>query len=522
MSEPLPPAGAAPADPAPEPTPGAPVSGRALSYFPTEAADGADHSYRSLSLMALLGFTIGAVYAAIIILMAIVGFFAGKPLIVATWVSLIPLAAALMCWFARVQIRRSEGTLAGAGLATWGLFLSVFVAVGYLAYSSAVYFAIRQQAQRFATDWFKALKDDRADQAGFYTLEPLKRSGLTTNDPNLSQQVEIRSGMLDDPRNPRSLINSLKQMIWVRLLEQGGAETTIEPRGVSDWSYVRGGYEVKLNYNVRNPNADFDMILVVHGSEAPHQEFQGRQWYVDWRASGFSNMDQPVRYTQKGQALIAAAQPTGVFMREWLGKLMQRDKFEAFLETLPEEERMAILKKIPEGEKEKVAQAYRRAEILGALGAGPVAVASVLDPSLLPRYRRFVEGGLVELDHKRFSGDSTLEKDLLSEVQGMFSDRPVVPPVQPMPGQSMPQMQQKGDVVQVHYDIGLSGQARFSAEAVLTIEAETKGQEQAGAPPRLRVAGLRVVSGNKVSERPGDKVNERPGDVAPPLPRPRP
>src|SRR5262245_52525873 len=112
MSEPLPPAGTAPANPAPEPTPGAPASGRALSYFPTEAADGADHSYRSLSLMALLGFTVGAVYAAIIILMAIVGFFAGKPLLVGTLVGLIPLGAALLCLFARIQIRRSEGTLA--------------------------------------------------------------------------------------------------------------------------------------------------------------------------------------------------------------------------------------------------------------------------------------------------------------------------------------------------------------------------------------------------------------------------
>src|SRR5262245_43288299 len=137
----------------------------ALRYFSAEMPP-AEESYRALSLLALAGFGLGAVYALSLIVLALVSFFARKPLFLSGLSFLVPVLAVVLCVLASVRIRRSEGTLAGASLVHWGLVLSLLVGLGYGAYRAGMYFAIKQQAQRFTERWLELLREGDMARAG--------------------------------------------------------------------------------------------------------------------------------------------------------------------------------------------------------------------------------------------------------------------------------------------------------------------------------------------------------------------
>ena len=76
--------------------------------------DKAPKSYSSLSLLALGGLAVAVGYAAVVLVGAAVALFYRMPWILPTWSLAVPLAAVVLCWAARVQIRNSEGALTGA------------------------------------------------------------------------------------------------------------------------------------------------------------------------------------------------------------------------------------------------------------------------------------------------------------------------------------------------------------------------------------------------------------------------
>src|SRR5205085_7460486 len=98
------------------------------------------------------------------------------------WAVLLPLTAAVLAWLARGRIRDSEGTLGGAALAAWGLGLSLFFGLTYVAYYAGAYVAVRQQAESFSRQWIELLAQDKLPQAFALTMPERDRPANPTRE----------------------------------------------------------------------------------------------------------------------------------------------------------------------------------------------------------------------------------------------------------------------------------------------------------------------------------------------------
>src|SRR5262249_31014972 len=100
-----------------ERAPGLPAPERPL---PPEPVDAPDQTYRALSVLALGGFSVSALYAVITLLLGVVALISRKPMTALGATLVVPVTAFLVCLLARFRIKSSEGTLAGGALASWG------------------------------------------------------------------------------------------------------------------------------------------------------------------------------------------------------------------------------------------------------------------------------------------------------------------------------------------------------------------------------------------------------------------
>src|SRR5437879_13425872 len=111
--------------------PASPLMSRLPDAPTPPLGDAAEQPYRSLAVLALVGFGMSALYAAISLLLALVALIARKPMPALDWTLLIPVIGFLLCLAARMHIAWSEGTLAGRALTGWGLVLSLLVCTAY-------------------------------------------------------------------------------------------------------------------------------------------------------------------------------------------------------------------------------------------------------------------------------------------------------------------------------------------------------------------------------------------------------
>jgi len=77
--------------------------------------------YRRVSGFAIAGLIVSAVFGLWVAISALVGFRSRSPVLLPIYVQMLPIAGAVLALIAMLLIRRSEGTLAGAKLATWAL-----------------------------------------------------------------------------------------------------------------------------------------------------------------------------------------------------------------------------------------------------------------------------------------------------------------------------------------------------------------------------------------------------------------
>jgi hypothetical protein len=457
-----------------EPLPQAEPAGR---VFPPDPTAPAEESYRSLSVLALLGFGLAALYAAIVLYMGAFALFSGKPLLLSGWTLLMPLAALAMCLLAGFQIRRSEGTLAGGALASWGWKLSLFVGLGYSAYYAAVYFAVRQQAEAFARDWLELLARGDLEKAAFRTLPPLRRYNLREDDPDLGRIIDMRSGGGRDPSGASSFLQTMRGQPFVRLLLQSGSGVEIEAQGVQAWSFEKGGYAVSVAFHIKTPEVEFPAVVTVHGSEAPNKEYEGRWWNVDIDRTNW--VENEAKATELGRHLSQATQDALEFLRLWVGKLRE-DKIAAFADTLPPEQRP---------------QAVRTLKVSRVLLLPP-------DPSLWDRFRRFVAGEMVRADEKTRLSPADRETAVAAARRRFEQRNEPVAAFAPRP-RSMPERQRDGNALTLGFDHQF-GDDRGLMMIVLVLEVTGDAGLLDGkaVKPNWRVSGVRVVSVIRGEQRP--------------------
>jgi hypothetical protein len=348
-------------------------------------ADG--EAYQSFSLLAAAALALAIIYAVTISVGTLVALYQRAPLLVPLWTFLLPAAALLLCWVARAQIQRSEGTLIGLSLTRWGVALSLVFGLCYAMYYTATAMAVRQQANDFARKWLEELRKGEVDRAFWLTLKP-PRSGFKRQ---ALEESQINSPEFTSPNT----LSGFHLLDFVRLLRESGTTAAIELRGVERWSYEKGGHQVSLLYQITSPIADCSVLVTVHGIEVREKESEGRQWYVMMDGTGLPKPEvrvdapQPVVYQKRGQELLRVMPGAGKAASDFLDNIRQGHLLAAFAATLPPADRKRLstpssrLRLVAQGE---VAQV--------ALGLVPLPLDGVR-PEDVKRWSAFQKGDLI-------------------------------------------------------------------------------------------------------------------------------
>jgi hypothetical protein len=460
--------------------------------FPEELQTTPEQAYSSLSIMALIGFGIAALHAAAIVLMAIVGLFNQTPLLLSVWTLLVPLSAILLCLIARNRIRSSEGTLAGETLTRWGLLLTLFTGLGYWSYYTAVFFAVRQQARAYAEDWLDRLREGDTVRAAMSALPPLKRLGLNDikDESELAAEVEQRILGLEGPRKtekqPASMLNTFNQLPLVRQLAQGGKETNLVLKGVVSWSYVRGGYEVVLLYDLEMPDATVEATITARGQTAPQNEYEQRQWYIDMKQSHLHEQDLMRRMTEQGRVMARIGGQSGEFLGKWQNEITGTERQGAFLLSLPAEQR------------EQAKKAIEKAAPLAALAGSFGATTALPEGVTLEKLAQFCDGKPMEIDG-RFRLPDNERQELLADMRKLFTQDDSR--LRFMPSQSLPLRTRSKDKLLFKHDVQIGVPSGYLVEAVAEIECDAKALDSPKVEPNWRFVTLRLVSAKKVGKQ---------------------
>ncbi len=286
--------------------------------------------YRPVAGLAIAGLVLAILNAVAVTALALTAWFSGTPLLW-PWLLALPVAAALVSYAARVQIRRRQNIHAGVVLTRWGIWLSVLFGLGYGSFLLATEWAVRLQAQAFTDVWFDSLRQGDVNAAFLLTIPASQRQGDTPDDlPRLRARYGLgRTGQ----KGPLPLF--LEHPL-IQLLRHAGATAKIESLGIRDWKYVGNGYLVEQEYRVTTPEGVFDVVLPVWGGPAPGSDPQarGRQWHVimsDLQLDVQVGLQQRAR-TALGEAMQTLRHSGERFVLAWGRKLSEGQLREPELE----------------------------------------------------------------------------------------------------------------------------------------------------------------------------------------------
>lgn len=289
---------------------------------------GAQAAYRPISGLAIAGLSLACLYVLVVAVTTLAALIQGAGFFLPNELLLVPLAGAVLCFLAQRQIRTSEGTRAGLGLARWGLWLSVFSGVGYFSYYYFTSLAICSQANAFLmvkdvdSGFFPLLQDGDPVQVNAAFLLSLPESYRGNIKPDNMTQMARR---FDAPgRQGLGELTMFRERYLVKALNRAGAECRIEPQGVQEWRFEKGGYKVIRLYRITTPEAVIRAYVPVRSTEG---EAGGlRKWFVVLAQVGTK-----VEYTPLGHALKNIEQLARVHMEAQFGP--QQDKA---AETIPD------------------------------------------------------------------------------------------------------------------------------------------------------------------------------------------
>lgn len=298
-----------------------------LGTMPAEAIE----SYRPLSLLALAGFGVAALYAAIVVIGGAIALINRLPYLMPLWTFLIPVAAVCLASLARRRIRASENTLSGMGFTTWSFGLAVVVALNYAFYYGATFWAVRQQAVGCADRFFDHIKKDRLE--------------LAFLNQNVGEEEEARDAVEIKFNSPLGrqmkpgYFAQFRQSEYVRAIQRGGDQTRVEPRGVMEWAHESGGYKVVLRYHVAAPVAEFDMFVTAFGSDSKPGEPKGRHWVIDVKTQETRTIPGTLTMTAEGEKMLEAVRRAQRAAQTWQEDVQAKRWDEAYLDTLAPSER---------------------------------------------------------------------------------------------------------------------------------------------------------------------------------------
>lgn len=261
----------------------------------TPAGDAIALAYRPIS-----AFAVAALALAILTVLTVVGFaiaskVSGRP-ILSWWVVLASAVAFGLAVTAGRQIRNSEGTIVGAGLASSAWWISLLTGAGYAAYLVGTDFAVRTQAESIGAEYIKFLLDGQPEKAFRLTRDPGQQRTIAPDD---ADGIRRRFGSGEYANFTRSEI--------ARLARTWGQQLKVEPMGAMGAEQTPNGYKVPLTYVLRSPEGQCEMSLSTQGfDDAKAGE---RVWMINFGQSG--TYPKSYRKTRLGR-LLAELQAEGM------------------------------------------------------------------------------------------------------------------------------------------------------------------------------------------------------------------
>lgn len=430
----------------------------------------AAETYRALSLLAMAGFGIAALYAVIVVIGAAVALFSRIPWLMSYWTFLIPVAALVVCGAARTRIRDSEGTLSGLAFATWGSRLAILVGVLYVAYYASTFLVVRYQAIQCADKFFAQLKQGNSELA-FLMSKGNPPAGLDKSE--LRDEVESR---FNQPRGRVGAVGPFtrfREDLFVRFIEMDGEQTKVYPRGVAEWEYSNGGYKVVLNYHVATSLIEFDARVDTFGRDPKPGEPKGRQWQIMLAGGAVTTVQDSIRRTPEGEEITLKSLMGQNFVSQWIGKVNQGDWKEAYLDTLKSSERPA---------------------------------ANKVRSSILQPEKKLAK--LIQLDDKTFWANQKQRQDIMPRARGTFqlgsNGRPTFS--MSLQQQAVPFFRTTDGVLTESFDVSLfyldesAGVMKYMVEGRLVVSAPT--DEAVTKASAWRVEALHLDSGRSPPDQP--------------------
>ncbi len=453
-----------------------------LAAAPQVTSSPADAAYRPLSIPAVVGCAVAALYAAFLVVCWTASFLTGMPLYLPYSSLLVPAVAVVLSALGWLQVQRSEGTRAGGGLAVWGMALGGLFGLGYWAYLTGTRLAVGAQAQAFADGWIDQVRKGQLDEAFRLTVPPDQRPQAG---PDLRRNLELRFNSADPAAGRPGAFTAFRDSDAVLLLnhgrnEESGGGTTVRPLGLKEWSYSGRTYHVLLEYELQTAERSVHLQVALQGTESSQE---GRQWAVITRQT---QPRPPFEEQPLGARVMALKGSSSAFMNGWLAKVGAGQGADAYLETLEPARRREL-------------QAAVAARLVGeglAPGVGPAVGAAAGRQELLPGYREFQKGNIIRADQKTFWAEGPLRTAIPAEVRRMFSRAPRAFAVALRPNpMNMVAWDRDGDKVRFANDFQLIIFPRYLVEGTFVVETDAAVLDDANANPVWRVAAIDLTAG---------------------------
>ncbi|MFO0927047.1 MAG: hypothetical protein U0736_08390 [Gemmataceae bacterium] len=430
--------------------------------LPPPAGERAE-SYRPLSLLAILGFVLGAAYAGLVVIGGVTGFALRYPrllgllaggaalggLVVALasrrrgtellthvaaavlgvltviglgslvayasgnpWLwpsSLWPvmLAGMGLSWLASSRIRASEGTLSGVGLARWGFWLSLTFGLIYGAYLLSNNLAVIGQASGCADEFLALIRKGDVPQAFLRTLPPRSRPAPGAD---LRRILEVEHNVPRGPTEGAGAYAMFTRANYVELIRMGGDAVTWTQTSVDAPEFDRGSYRVGLNYDVVTPFGRFALHVATLGQEAA-DEGGGvrRKWNVEQMQCSMSSFSE---ITPERKRYDLAKRYAADLAQAWLTLLRTGNTEFAYLLTLPHDQRGP----------QSACAALDAPALMGLTGvatAGGLGINDELRQAYRTGRQQFGAGTL--LDVSGFWADDTQREEMLKDVRTLLA-----------------------------------------------------------------------------------------------------
>jgi len=255
--------------------------------------------YQPISGWAIAGFVLGALIAVMVLGSFLFSIFAGEPLILPGWTMVIGFAGIVVCFIANREIQYSEGTRTGAGLASWGMWLSGATVLGFFAFTIATDQALYQQANAFLVE--KETEQKTVPDSGFFprllesakdpveanrtfllTLPTNSRGGNPQSEKDMNDRYNIGGKKGEPGRLSEFRSNWLVRLLLATAGNEADDNTvTFEPisRVSCKYDSSKRQYEVTRIYRITTPEVVLKASVQVNSDESPEPGVR-RRWIV--------------------------------------------------------------------------------------------------------------------------------------------------------------------------------------------------------------------------------------------------